>query len=274
MSKHSNETSKNAVLAKEAYETKVGLEALHRAGKCPQLKGHVHEIMFKDGYNANPMNILQGKHAMLTKSNTAQMKDVVMMQGKKVAGHAQLKDTVSSAGIRKTVEQIKSGHYSKTAVVGTKETAAKVGGEVSQKVHSSGISSETTTRIANKALGKVPTASALHMAGKSGGVAGAAIGAGVEAISSVKDVWDGNKTVGEAAGDVTVAAIKGGVTGYASSASGALAAGATSAALASTGIATAVGAGTVGAAAIVAAPAVVGLGVACAVGSFFSSLFD
>ena len=34
-----------SILGKEAYESKVALEALNRAGKCPQLKGHVHEIL-------------------------------------------------------------------------------------------------------------------------------------------------------------------------------------------------------------------------------------
>ncbi len=35
-------------MAKEGYEAKVGLEALSRAGKNIQLKGHVHEILFKE----------------------------------------------------------------------------------------------------------------------------------------------------------------------------------------------------------------------------------
>ena len=181
------------VAVREGYEASVGLRALERAGNCPQLKGHVHEIMFCDKYNINPQNIIQGNHAALTKSATAQMKDVIMTNNGRIVGHAQLKDTVSASGLRKTAEQIKSGHYNKTSIFGTEETAAKLAGKVHQKVHSSGISSETTTRIANKALGKIPTMKALGATAKSGGIAGAAFSAGIEAISSISDVVNGKK---------------------------------------------------------------------------------
>lgn len=79
----------------------------------------------------------------------------------RVAGHAQLKDTVSASGLRKTAEQIKSGHCNKTLILVTEETAANLAGKVPQKVHSSGISSNTTARVANKALGKMPSMGAL-----------------------------------------------------------------------------------------------------------------
>ena len=270
-------------MAREGYETKAGVEAVSRAGHCPQLKGHVHEILFKDRYNLDPVNILEGKTAELTKSATAPMKDVVMKQGGRVVGHAQLKDTVSSSGVKKTVEQLKAGHYNKTRVFGTTETADKVAraaartGEKVQKVHSSGISSETTSRIAGKALGKMPTLGALGSAAKSGGASGAVVSAGLEAVTSVVDVCEGRKSVGEAAGDVTVAAIKGGAIGAASAAVSSVAAGATGAALtsaAATGVGAAVTGTAVGAAAVVFAPAVLGFGAACVVGGWISDLFD
>lgn len=265
------------MVAKETYEAKVGLEALSRAGSCPQLKGHVHEVMFKDAFNADPMNILQGKTAHLTQSNTAQVKDIIIKQGNKIAGHMQLKDTISSSGVKKTIDQINSGHYSKTAIYGTEETVAKIGNRVGQNVKSSGISSQTTSRIADKALGKFPGGEALGMAAKSGGVSGAVLGAGIEAVCSAKDVFDGNKTVGEAAGDIAVAGIKGGVIGAASTMASTAAAGATGALVstaAATTIGSAIAATTVGAAAVAAAPVVAGFAVACAVGSFFGGLFS
>lgn len=261
------------VVVKEGYEAGVALRALDRAGHCPQLKGHVHEIMFCDKYNANPANIVQGNHATLTKSATAQMKDVVMTNNGRVVGHAQLKDTISSSGLRKTAEQIKGGHYSKTSVFGTEETATKLAGKVPQKVHSSGISSKTTSRIADKALGKMPSVSAIGNAARSGGMVGAAVGAGIEAISSIGDVIDGKKSVGDAAVDVGAAAVKGGITGAAASAA-AGAAGSAISAVAATGLGTAAAGTAIGAAAIAAAPAVVAFGAACAVGGFISSLFD
>ena len=265
MSKKSNRATNSAVYAKEGYETATALSALERAGHCPQLKGHVHEIMFCDKFNATPSNFIQGKHAMLTNSPTAQMRDVVMMKGGKIIGHGQLKDTISNAGIRKTIEQINGGKYGQTAVYGTKETAAKIAGKVTQKVHSSGISSETTSRIAAKALGQMPSAATLATVAKSGGMAGAAFGAGIEAVSSINDVFKGRKSVGDAMIDVGGAAAKGALSGSAAAAAGSATAGVVGTGLAALGA-------TGGA--LVFAPAVVGFGVACAVGSFISSLFD
>ena len=265
------------VAVKEGYEAGVAIRALERAGNCPQLKGHVHEIMFCDKYNVNPLNIIQGNHAELTKSATAQMKDVVMTNNGRVVGHAQLKDTISSSGLRKTAEQIKSGHYNKTTIFGTEETAAKLAGKVPQKVHSSGISSETTSRIANKALGRMPTMNALGSATRSGGMAGAAIGAGIEAITSISDVIDGKKDVGDAVIDVGAEAVKGGVTGATSSAAGVVATGVAGSAIstfAATGVDSAIASTGIGALAVAAAPVAVGVGVACAVGGFISSIFD
>ena len=79
------------------------------------------------------------------------------------------------------------------------------------------------------------------------------VSAGLEAVTSVVDVCEGRKSVGEAAGDVTVAAIKGGAIGAASAAVSSVAAGATGAALtsaAATGVGAAVTGTAVGAAAV------------------------
>lgn len=260
-----NKKTNAAVCSREGYEAATALRALDRAGQCPQLKGHVHEIMFCDKYNLTPTNLIEGNHAALTNSTTAQMRDVVMTKGGKIVGHAQLKDTVSNAGVRKTIEQIKGGKYAKTAVFGTEETSAKIAGKVTQKVHSSGISSETTTRIAAKALGQMPSSTALATVAKSGGVTGAMFGAGIEAVSSIGDVLNGKKKVSDAVIDVGGAAAKGAINGSAAAAAGTTAAGVTGAALTTLGM-------TGGA--MVFAPAVVGFGVAAAVGSFISGLFD
>ena len=274
----SNATKNMAgTVVKEGYEARVALQALGRAGKCPNLHGHVHELMFCDKYNFNPKHILNGEHAQLTKSTTAQMKDVIMTKGGKVIGHAQLKDTSSLSGATKTARQINSGHYAKTRVYGTEETVSRVAGKTSQKVHSSGISSDTTQRISNKALGKMPTASGLGQAAKAGGMAGAAIGASIEAVYSIKDVMDGKKDVSDAVIDIAGAGVKGGVTGAASAAAGSAAAGVTGAAIASvasTTVGASIAATTVGAATVVAAPVVIGFVAAMAVSSVVSSFFD
>lgn len=274
-----NSKKKNnaGIYGKEAYEASVGVRSLMRAGKNPQLKGTVHEIMFCDKFNANPMNIFKGRSAHLTNSTTAEMKDVVIMAKGKVVGHAQLKDCVSDGGVAKTAKQINSGHYNKTKIYGTKETAKKLAGKTKQKVHSSGISSETTKRVADKALGNMPTLSALGSVAKCGGVSGAITSAGIETVSSVYGVFTGEKEIDEAAADIGYAAVKGGVTGAVSAAAGSVAAGATGAAtsaLASTAFGTVVAGTAGGAAVIAAAPVVAAFGVACGIGYAISSIFD
>ena len=281
--KNTNFRNNVAGSASNVYEASVGMRALNRAGQNPQMKGVAHEIMCCDKYNLNPGNILNGRHMDLTKSTTAHMKDVIAKNSAgKVVGHAQLKDTISNAGVRKTVQQIKSGHYSKTRVIGTEETAAKVNKVlekcgVKQRVESSGISSKTTSRIADKTLGKMPTISTLPSAAKAGGVTGAAVGAGMEAISSIGDWLEGDKSAGEAAADVAVAGVKGGVTGAVSGVIGSAAAGATGSAIAAataTTVGSAVAGTAVGAAAIAAAPVVAAVAAPMVVFGLLGSLFD
>ena len=266
-----------STIVKEGYEGSVALRALERAGRCKNLHGHVHELMFCDKYNLNPAHILRGEQANLTKSTTATMKDVIMTRGGKVIGHAQLKDTSSVSGALKTARQINAGKYGKTAVYGTEETAAKLLGKTQQTVHSSGISSETTSRVAQKALGKLPTTGAVQAAAMSGGTVGACLGAGIEAISSLNEWADGEKDFDDVVIDVGGAAFKGGISGAGSSAAGVLAAGATGSAISAitaTGIGSAVAGTAIGAAAFAVAPVAIGFGAACAVGGFISSLFD
>lgn len=281
--KNTNSRNNVAGSASNVYEASVGMRALNRAGQNPQMKGIVQEIMYCDKYNTNMGNILNGHHMDLTKSTTAHMKDVIAKNSAgKVVGHAQLKDTISNAGVRKTVQQIKSGHYSKTRVIGTEETAAKVNKVlekcgVKQRVESSGISSKTTSRIADKTLGKMPTISTMSSAAKAGGVTGAAVGAGMEAISSIGDWLEGDKSAGEAAADVAVAGVKGGVTGAVSGVIGSAAAGATGSAIAAataTTVGSAVAGTAVGAAAIAAAPVVAAVAAPMVVFGLLGSLFD
>lgn len=281
--KNTNSRNNVAGSASNVYEASVGMRALNRAGQNPQMKGIVQEIMYCDKYNTNMGNILNGHHMDLTKSTTAHMKDVIAKNSAgKVVGHAQLKDTISNAGVRKTVQQINSGHYSKTRVIGTEETAAKVNKVlekygVKQRVESSGISSKTTSRIADKTLGKMPTISTMSSAAKAGGVTGAAVGAGMEAISSIGDWMEGNKSAGEAAADVAVAGVKGGVTGAVSGVIGSAAAGATGSAIAAataTTVGSAVAGTAVGAVAIAAAPVVAAVAAPMVVFGLLGSLFD
>ena len=269
-------------VANETYEASVAARALERAGHCPQLKGHVHEIMYCDQYNL--ANALKDNTANLTKSATAKMKDVIATNSDgRIVMHAQLKDTVSPSGIQKTAKQIIGGKYNKTSALGTEETAREVNrvldkvGKTNQRMRSTGISSNTTSRIASKGLGKMPTLANLGNAAKSGGLAGAAVSGTIEAVSSIYDVAKGKKEWDDALIDVAGAAAKGGVTGAGSSAAGSLAAGATGTAVAAfttTSIGTAIAGTTGGALALGFAPLAVGIGAALLAGSAISSLFD
>ncbi len=122
------------------------------------------------------------------------------------------------------------------------------------------------TKQAGKALSRMPSAGTVGTVAKAGGVTGAVVSGGIEAMYAVGEVIRGKKDVADAAGDIVYASAKGGASGYAGAAAGTMAAGATTTAIVAMGV----GTGLVAA----IAPAVVGFGVACAAGSFVSDLFD
>lgn len=250
---------------KEAYESKVGLEAVARVGNNPNLKGIVHEVLVKDACSFNPLNLANGTKAVLTKSTTAVRDDMLLMQAGKVVGRTQLKDTAQS--ISHTVKQVASGKYQGTVLMGTEETvaayntevarAATKGVQITQKMHSSGISSADTARIAGKTIGGKLTGTALANAAKSYGTVGAAISGGIEVLSAGKDLLDGKIDGEEFAGRVVKETVGGGI----SAAAGGVAATAAATALAAT-------------TAPLWAPAAVGFGAAVIVGSAAKSLWN
>lgn len=257
---------------REIAESKVGLEALARAGRNPQLKGVVHEVAVKNLYNAAPQRILDGTKAVLSKSPTAVRDDLLIMKGSSIVGRMQLKDTAGS--IQKTIAQVKDGHYAGTVLKGTKETvsayntavqkAASSGTNITQKMTSTGISSSDTARIATKTIGNAAgkiTAQSLGRVAASSGAAGAVISGGIEAVSSTIQLANGEIDGGEFAANVAKETIGGGI----SAAGGSIAASAAAA-----------GAATVLAATTAPAwvPAAIGIGAAVAVGSFIKSAWD
>lgn len=254
---------------RKAYEAKAGIEAYERAGNNPQLKGIVHEVLYKDAQNMKPDNLINGIKGTLSKSTTAVRDDVLLMQGGKVVGRSQLKDTANS--ISKTVKQASNGKYAGTKLMGTKETVqayekaveklADKGVTVSQKMTSTGISSTTTSRIAAETIGGKMAASSIAKVARSSGVAGGAISGGIEAVSAGMDLLKGDIDGGEFVGRVAKETVGGGI----SAAGGSMAATAVSAGAASLLAATA---------APVWVPAALGLGAAVAVGSFIKDIWD
>ena len=231
---------------KTGYEESVIQRMVGRAGAktLNGAKGIVHEIIYADKLNLRDA-FKKGTKTSLTKSSTAQQVDVVTTNGGKVAARYQLKDTANS--IKETLKQVKSGKYQQAQIVGTKETAKAFNERAAAKgitkaMKSSGISTKTTSRIANKALNSVPAVSEIA------GVAGiGAVASGV--IAAVESDKRGDD-FSEAAGHIAVGTTNGAIsTGLGAAAGGAVTAGFASA-------------GVVGAAPVIAPAAVmVGVGI-------------
>ena len=259
-----------AAASRSAYEAKVGVEAVLRSGgKNPQLKGVVHEVLYRDSITMAPKNLMSGTKGVLSKSATAIRDDVLTMQGGSVVGRAQLKDTVSS--IEKTVRQAADGKYARTSLMGTKETVkayneavarmAKNGTTVTQKMTSTGISSADTSRIAAQTIGGTVKAAYMARAAVTSGGVGAAISGGVEAVVSGVKLAKGEISGRKFAGNVAKEAVGGGL----SAAAGTTAATATATAAATVLAATS---------APVWVPGALGVGAAVAVGCGVKSLWD
>lgn len=253
-----------------AYETKVGVEAVLRSGgKNPQLKGVVHEVLYRDSITMSPQNLATGAKGVLSKSCTAVRDDVLTMQGGRVIGRAQLKDTVDSIG--KTVQQAASGKYAGTKLMGTKETVkaynnavsrlAGKGTQVTQKMTSTGISSADTSRIAAQTIGGSVKVASLARAAVSSGAAGAVVSGGIEVVSSGIKLATGEIDGEEFVGNVAKEAVGGGL---------AAAGGSAAATVAAAGAATVLAATT----APLWVPGAIGLGAAVAVGSAIKGVWD
>lgn len=262
--------------AKTAYEGSVIARAMQRAGSNPHLKGHIHEVLVQDARNVRHLLSMNGASTHLTKSTTASTVDLVTMRGGKVIERIQVKDVTSSSGINKLVRQCADGKYRSAKLIGSEESAqmfnkAAEKAGISKRMTSSGVSSKTSTSLAQRAgaAGSGSLGSAMAQAARSGGAAGAVIGAGVEAVRGVVDWSNGDADGLEVAGRITKAAAKGGVSGAAAGAA-ATAAGA--------GAAAAVTAlGMTGGAALVAtvgAPLLVAVGVGYAASEVFDGVCD
>ncbi len=259
-------------VSREAYEVKVGIEAVQRVGNNPNLKGVVHEIMAKDAVNLSPSNVVTQAKCVLAKSPTAGRDDLLVMQAGKVIKRAQLKDTPASIG--KTVKQVTSSKYRGTNLMGTKETVkayneavaklADKGVTVSQKMTSTRISSQDTARIATKTLGTSAgrlTAASVGRVAVSSGAAGAVISCGIETVSSGIRFAKGEIGGDEFMSNVAKETASGGL---------AAAGGTVAATVVATGAATVLATTT----APVWIPAAVGVGAAVAVGTGIKRLWD
>lgn len=218
---------------KSGYEESVVQRMIGRAGSktVTGAKGIAHEILYTDRLNIQDI-FKKGTKTSLTKSSTAQQVDVITTNAGKIAARYQLKDTAGS--INDTLMQVKSGKYQQVQMVGTKETAKAFNEKalakgITKTMKDSGISTKTTSKIANKALNPVPTAAEIAgVAGKAAGI-GAVINGAIAATESVINGDD----VSEATGHIAVGTANGAI----STGIGAAAGGVVTAGLASAGVA-------------------------------------
>ena len=214
-----------AVVTKTTYEGSVIVRAMDRAGRNPHLKGHIHEILVKDARNARNILTLNGASTQLTKSTTAGTVDVVTTKGGRIIERIQVKDVTSKTGIDKLVKQCADGKYRSAQLVGSEESAqafnkAAEKAGISKRMTSTGVSSKSTESLAQRAgaTGSGSLSSAVSQAAKTGGAAGAIVGAGVETIKGAIDLVNGDAELPEVAGRVAKAGAKGGVSGAAAGA--------------------------------------------------------
>lgn len=260
--------------AKTGYEAKVVAEALQRAGKNPQLHGHIHEILIRDRINMNPITMIKGETARLVKSTNAKTVDLVVERGGTIVRRIQAKDTADS--LHKTIRQINKGQYQSAEILGTKETAenflkhaSKVKG--AKTIKSSGISSKTTKTLAARAGagGTAHLGRACLGAARSGGLAGLVVGGGISLIKGCYEMAEGTADFEDVAAEVGKNCLGAGLSGasasVAATATGAMVA-TGAAALGLTGLAVT--------ATIVAAPVVAAVGVGLAVGNLWEEFCD
>lgn len=204
----------------ESYDHSVASRMHGRAGAATQSggKGIAFEIMYCD--KKNGANILMQDQCLtkMTNSSTATQADLVTMKGNKVVERIQCKDTPSISGTRKTIDQVKSGKYRSTQLVGTSESAATFNEKasaagVTKKMEDSGISTKDTTRISNK-YNQVSSLEGMGNIVKSSAKAGGIIGGGIAAVQSLAN----GDSLSETAGNVTANALKGSGTAAASTA--------------------------------------------------------
>ena len=235
-----NQSGTVVATAREIFEGVSGVEAVVRDGRNPQIKGVIHETMYKNAYNASPKRLVDGTQAVLSKSKTAIRDDVLIMKDGDIVKRLQLKDTSNSIG--KTLDQVASGHYKGTNLMGTKETTvayknalSKSTKTITQQMKSSGISSNDTARVATKTIGTQAgnlTANSMKSLAKSSAKGGALISGAVETVVSGKKMLDGEIDGKEFVSNVAKETVSGGISSVAASTAGTLASTATATVLA------------------------------------------
>lgn len=266
----------SVIVGKHGYEQSVIARAMDRAGNNPHLKGHIHEILVKDGRNVRNLLKLNGASTELTKSTTASTVDLVTTKGGRVIERIQVKDVTSQSGINKLVKQCAEGKYRSAKLVGSEESAqafnkAAEKAGISKRMTSTGVSSRSTESLAQRAgaTGSGSLGSAMGQAAKAGGAAGAIICGGIEAVRGCVDLIDGKADAVEVAGRVAKAGAKGGTSGAAAGAAATAAGAGAAATVSALGLT-----GMVAGATTIGAPLVAAVTVGYVASKIFDWVFD
>lgn len=202
--------------ARETAWDYLAQEAVRRAGRGTQIKGVIHEMAIRERSNLTLKAFLSGQRTNVTRSANARTVDLVTTRNGRIVERIQAKDCVSDACARNVQARVEAGQYRTARLVGTRETAAKLkAAGVTKSVRSSGVSSRSTTRAADNAGAKVPNrnlvlSNAMDVAGCAGraGVTGGVLGAGAEALGSLKELRTGQIDGAEYAHRIAVTGAK------------------------------------------------------------------
>lgn len=149
--------------AQDTFDTFILYQMEGRAGAATGTgaKGIAFEAIMKIKYNV--LHLFDGTKAIFSPSSTDPEADLLIIdKAKSVIKKIQCKDGISASQLNKTIDRIRNGQYSESELVGTTEFAeiynAKAVSQGSAKLAvDSGISTETTNRIANKAIRSLPS---------------------------------------------------------------------------------------------------------------------
>ena len=198
----------------EIYEASVVARMTGRAGAATAngAKGISFEIIYSDIKNFF-CNFKTGFKTKLSPSSTDPVADLITVnKSGEIIQSIQCKDGTSVTQVNEVIKQVSSGKYSSTELVGTKEFASLYNEKaaakgVTQTAKNSGVSTKTTTKVANKALGVAPSGVQIFKtAAKNGGIAAAVTGsiALAESIFRGDDVYT---AVGNVVEDASISAV-------------------------------------------------------------------
>ncbi len=213
----------------EGYEESVISQMIGRAGsRSPYgAKGIAFEIIYKDTRNLENFFCIfkPSEKIVLSTSSTDALADLVVTNSDgSIVELIQCKDGNSYSQARNILRQVLEGKYEGAQLVGTKECAAEFNRQaealgIEARMIDSGISTEYTKRVADKALGGTGALSKLLTSVGKSAMAGGVFCGAVAAIESAIC----NDSIPDAVGHVTVASVNGAIsTGGASAVGGLL----------------------------------------------------